>query len=110
MTQYLISVWHADDSVEPVFASEEDMQKAFGQVGAFKGGVFLVAIDAGLPVVPLSVDGTRHVMRKGRLMTCPGDVTLTIHAPIPTTGMTRADARALAATVQQVVAADVNGR
>lgn len=35
MTQYLISVWHADDSVEPVFASEEDMQKAFAQVGAF---------------------------------------------------------------------------
>ena len=33
---------------------------------------------------PISVAGSRHVMRKGRLMTCPGEVELTIHEPIPT--------------------------
>ncbi len=71
-----------------------------GAMLPFKGGVFLMAIDSELPVVPLSISGTRHVMLKGRLMTCPGDVTLTIHEPIPTTGMTRADARGLAAAVK----------
>ena len=39
-----------------------------GTVGRFKKGPFLVAIDAGLPVVPVSVAGSRHVMKKGRLM------------------------------------------
>ena len=47
-----------------------------GRVGPFKGGSFLLAIEAGLPIVPISVDGSRHVMRKGRLMTCPGHVRL----------------------------------
>ena len=75
-----------------------------GRVARFKGGVFLLAIESGLPVVPISLGGSRHVMLKGRLMTCPGDVTITVHEPIATTGLTREDARGLAARVQAVVA------
>jgi 1-acyl-sn-glycerol-3-phosphate acyltransferase len=78
-----------------------------GRVGRFKGGVFLLAIDSGLPVVPVSVSGSRHVMMKGRLMTCPGHVSVTIHPAIETTGMTRADARALAERVRGIVASGV---
>ena len=79
-----------------------------GRVGRFKGGVFLLAIESQLPVVPISVSGTRHVMLKGRLMTSPGDVTITVNDPIATTGMTREDARALAARVQAIVAGAVS--
>jgi 1-acyl-sn-glycerol-3-phosphate acyltransferase len=78
-----------------------------GVVGRFKGGVFLLAIDSDLPVVPVSVSGSRHVMLKGRLMTCPGHVRVTVHPAIETAGLTRADARALAARVRDVVAGDV---
>ena len=85
----------------------EGTRSVDGTLSPFKGGVFLMAIDSGLPVVPLSVSGTRHVMLRGRLMTCPGDVTLTIHPPVPTAGLTRADARALSARVQAIVAGDV---
>jgi 1-acyl-sn-glycerol-3-phosphate acyltransferase len=60
-----------------------------GVVQRFKKGPFLVAIDAGLPIVPVSIAGSRHVMKKGRLMVCPGEVELTIHEPIPTTGRGR---------------------
>ena len=67
----------------------EGTRSVDGSVARFKGGTFLVAIDAGLPVVPVSIAGSRHVMRKGRLMTCPGHVTLTIHEPIPTAGVGR---------------------
>lgn len=77
-----------------------------GQVAPFKGGLFLLAIDSGLPIVPVSVARSRHVMLKGRLMTCPGDVTLTIHEPIPTSHLSRGDARALAEQVRAIVAAD----
>jgi 1-acyl-sn-glycerol-3-phosphate acyltransferase len=78
-----------------------------GAVARFKGGTFLVAIDAGLPVVPVSIEGSRHIMLKGRLMTCPGEVAITIHDPIPTTGVGREGARELAEAVRGVVSADV---
>jgi 1-acyl-sn-glycerol-3-phosphate acyltransferase len=38
-----------------------------GRVARFKGGSFYVALEAGLPIVPVSVVGSRHVMLKGRL-------------------------------------------
>jgi 1-acyl-sn-glycerol-3-phosphate acyltransferase len=78
-----------------------------GRVARFKGGVFLLAIESGLPIVPISVSGSRHVMLKGRLMTCPGTVDVTFHDPIPTAGLTREDARALAGRVHDIVAGPV---
>jgi 1-acyl-sn-glycerol-3-phosphate acyltransferase len=74
-----------------------------GNVGRFKGGIFLMAIETRLPIVPVTIEGSRHVMRKGRLTVCPGEVTLTVHDPIPTDGLTREDARALAERVRSVV-------
>lgn len=74
-----------------------------GRVGPFKRGLFLMAIEAGLPVVPVSVAGSRHVMLKGRLMTCPGDVDVVVHEPIQTRGMGRARARSLADRARDIV-------
>ena len=85
----------------------EGTRSTDGSVARFKGGMFLVAIDAGLPIVPVSIAGSRHVMLKGRLMTCPGDVTITVHEPIPTAGIGREGARALAERVRSVIVPDV---
>ncbi len=78
-----------------------------GRVGPFKGGPFLLAIEAGLPVVPVSISGSRHVMLKGRLMACPGTVDLVVHEPVATAGLTREDARRLAGEVRRIVAGAV---
>jgi 1-acyl-sn-glycerol-3-phosphate acyltransferase len=83
----------------------EGTRSTDGTVGRFKGGVFLVAIESQLPIVPVSVSGSRHVMLKGRLMTCPGHVVLTIHAPIETKGMGREHARELASRTREIVRA-----
>jgi 1-acyl-sn-glycerol-3-phosphate acyltransferase len=88
----------------------EGTRSATGQVGAFKGGSLYPAVQAGLSIVPLSVAGTRHVMRKGRLMTCPGEVELTIHDPIPTAAAAEPnirEVRALAARVRAIIAPPV---
>jgi 1-acyl-sn-glycerol-3-phosphate acyltransferase len=77
-----------------------------GRVKKFKGGVFLLAIENGWPVVPLSLVGTRDVMPAGRLMTCPATVRLVVHDPITTKGLERDDARGLAERVRSVVAAE----
>ena len=84
----------------------EGTRSADGAVGRFKKGPFLVAIDAGLPVVPVSLAGSRHVMKKGRLMVCPGQVELTVHEPIPTAGVSRESVREFAGRVRDIVRAD----
>jgi len=84
-----------------------------GRVGRFKGGSFLLAIQAGLPIVPIAVIGTRQVMPKGRLRTEPADVTLVVHDPIFPPAIeapTPRDAKALADQVHAIVAAAVEQR
>ena len=84
----------------------EGTRSADGRVALFKGGSFYLAMQAGLPIVPLSIVGSRHVMRKGQLTTRPGRVTLIVHDPIataanpdPATG----DVRELARRVRDIV-------
>ncbi len=88
----------------------EGTRSSDGRVGRFKAGLFLLAVEAGLPVVPVSVVGSRHVMLKGRLMTCPRRVELIVHDPITTRGLSRADVRDLAGRVREVIAATVAQR
>jgi len=75
-------------------------------VGRFKRGSFYLALEAGIPVVPLSVIGSRHVMLKGRLATYPGQVRLVVHDPIDTSALAGTDPRAFGERVRQVIAPD----
>jgi 1-acyl-sn-glycerol-3-phosphate acyltransferase len=75
-----------------------------GRVGRFKRGSFYLALEAGLPVVPLSVVGSRHVMLKGRLATYPGRVRLVVHAPIDTSALAGTDPRTFGERVRHVIA------
>jgi 1-acyl-sn-glycerol-3-phosphate acyltransferase len=77
-----------------------------GHVGRFKRGSVYLALDGGLPVVPLSVIGSRHVMLKGRLATYPGRVQLVVHDPIDTTGLAGTDPRAFADRIRQIIIPD----
>lgn len=84
----------------------EGTRSVDGRVGRFRAGSFLLALEAGLPIVPISVSGSRHVMRKGRLMTCPGDVALTVHQvvhPAPLGAPTVKDARELAERTRAII-------
>ncbi len=84
----------------------EGTRSADGRLGPFKAGSFHLALQAGLPIVPISIIGSRHVMRKGGMTTCPGEVLLVVHEPMiidqavsPATG----DVRSLAARVREVI-------
>ena len=88
----------------------EGTRSATGYLGPFKGGSLYPAVQAGLPIVPISIAGSRHVMRKGRLMTCPGEVDLTIHEPIATVAAEEPnirEVRALATRVRAIIQPDV---
>ena len=84
-----------------------------GRAARFKAGSFLLAMQAGLPVVPLAIIGTRAVMPKGRLRTEPGHVTLVIHDPIQPSALeppSVQDAKAFADRVHAIVEATVDSR
>jgi 1-acyl-sn-glycerol-3-phosphate acyltransferase len=82
----------------------EGTRSTDGSVGRFKGGSFVIALQAGLPVVPISVIGSRHVMFRGELMVRPGRVQVIVHEPIETTNVPREAAREFASSVRDVVA------
>jgi 1-acyl-sn-glycerol-3-phosphate acyltransferase len=77
-----------------------------GMLGKFKGGSIMLAMQAGLPLVPISVIGSRHVMKKGELTTRPGHVTLIVHDPIELAADAEPnvhEVRALADRVREVI-------
>jgi 1-acyl-sn-glycerol-3-phosphate acyltransferase len=54
-----------------------------GAIGQFRKGAAILAIDAGVPVVPAYVDGMYEVMPRFRRFPRPGHVTVTFGAPMP---------------------------
>jgi 1-acyl-sn-glycerol-3-phosphate acyltransferase len=60
-----------------------------GRIRPFKKGGFVLAVDAGVPIVPIIIRGTRLIMAKGNLRIRPGEVLLDIKKPISTAGYTR---------------------
>jgi 1-acyl-sn-glycerol-3-phosphate acyltransferase len=82
----------------------EGTRSTDGTVARFKGGPFVIALQAGLPVVPITLVGSRHVMFRGEVTVRPGRVTLIVHDPIETAGVPRDHARDFAASVRAIVA------
>ena len=56
-----------------------------GRLLPFKKGAFMMAIDAGVPVVPVTISGATKIMPKGQVKVFPSTVRITIHEPISTT-------------------------
>jgi 1-acyl-sn-glycerol-3-phosphate acyltransferase len=75
-----------------------------GKVHNFKKGGVTLAIRAGLPIVPMSISGTRKFLPKGYLVIRPrGRVKLHLAPPIETKGMTLDDRDALNERVRGIV-------
>lgn len=69
-----------------LMAFPEGTRSADGQLKEFKKGVFFMALEAGVPVVPIAVNDTRLVMPKIGALVFPGRVSIEILPPISTAG------------------------
>ena len=67
-------------------AFPEGTRSADGRLQPFKKGVFIMALKAGAPIVPISISGSHRVMPKGKWIIRRGTVRITVHEPIPTAG------------------------
>jgi 1-acyl-sn-glycerol-3-phosphate acyltransferase len=56
---------------------------ATGAIGEFRKGAAVLAMDVGVPIVPVYVDGMFEVMPRFRRVPRPGAVTVTFGAPMP---------------------------
>lgn len=83
----------------------EGTRSRSGQLLNFKKGAFRVAIDQQMPVLPMTVVGTRDVMPADSIRIRPGTVRLRIHPPIATAGMSVKDLGQLRDGVRDVIAA-----
>jgi 1-acyl-sn-glycerol-3-phosphate acyltransferase len=74
-----------------------------GNIRPFKKGGFVMAIDSGVPIVPVVITGTRAIMPKGKFRVYPGHVRMVIHQPIGTSTYTRETKEALMESVRRVI-------
>ena len=89
----------------PLVVFPEGGRSATGQLQAFMGGAFYVAIRAQVPVVPMAIVGTYELLPMNSFHILPGEVVLAIGEPIPTTGLRVRDMDKLSAQVRQAIAA-----
>ena len=75
-----------------------------GVMKPFKKGAFTMAIDAQLPILPLSIHGTYEAAAPGKPWFHGGPVTAIVDPPIPTEGMKKTDADALRDRVREIIA------
>jgi 1-acyl-sn-glycerol-3-phosphate acyltransferase len=66
-----------------VFFPEGTFQDERG-IRPFRNGAFAVAFRGDMPVVPVAISGTRHMLSATRRLPRPGRLTVTIHPPFQT--------------------------
>ena len=80
-----------------VFA--EGTRSRDGRLLPFKKGAFVMALQAGVPVQPVLVHGSRDILPPGALFPRPGRILISFLDPVPTADMTFEDRHQLLSTV-----------
>ncbi|MCG8550154.1 MAG: 1-acyl-sn-glycerol-3-phosphate acyltransferase, partial [Desulfobacterales bacterium] len=60
----------------------EGTRSADGRLKTFKTGAFKMALDLGIPILPITVRRTRHILPPGTMDLYPGTAEIFIHPPI----------------------------
>jgi 1-acyl-sn-glycerol-3-phosphate acyltransferase len=72
------------------FVFPEGTRSRTGELLPFRKGAFVMAIRAGVPIVPVAISGARDAMKKGSPIIRPATVRLRVGAPIETRGLDEA--------------------
>jgi 1-acyl-sn-glycerol-3-phosphate acyltransferase len=74
-----------------------------GHLLPFKKGVFVMALRAQAPIVPVLVRGARNCLPKGSWMILPGEITAQVLRPVQTAGLSYAERDRLIDTVHTIM-------
>jgi 1-acyl-sn-glycerol-3-phosphate acyltransferase len=78
-----------------------------GRLGRFKKGSFAMAIEAGIPIVPVACSGAHRIMKKNSLIIRPGKVKVRFAKPVDASAYTIEQRDELAQRVHDAVAAEL---
>jgi 1-acyl-sn-glycerol-3-phosphate acyltransferase len=79
-----------------------------GEFLPFKKGAFYMAVQAGVPIVPVAIKNTDVLMGKGTGHSKPGTIEMVILRPVPTVGLSSdEDIKALVDLVHSMIAKDL---
>lgn len=92
----------------PVLFFPEGTRSDDGSLRAFKKGAFVIAVKAGVPIVPVSVSGSGEVLPKGSIRIRQGRIVIRYGPEIPVAGFTIETKDALIAKVRDAVAAGLD--
>ncbi|MGD9098691.1 MAG: lysophospholipid acyltransferase family protein [Desulfobacterales bacterium] len=67
-----------------VMCFAEGTRSPNGRIGHFKKGGFAAALDNGMPILPVTINGSRHVLPKGSAVFQSGTIELVVGQPIET--------------------------
>jgi 1-acyl-sn-glycerol-3-phosphate acyltransferase len=73
-----------------------------GRLGKFKKGAYQIAIDLKLPIVPVTINGSYHVMPKGFYFMHPHKMELMIHKPVSTESLISNNIRDVALNISSL--------
>jgi 1-acyl-sn-glycerol-3-phosphate acyltransferase len=96
---------HALDGCLPVMLFPEGTRSRTGEVERFKDGAFELAVERGVPILPVAIAGTARCMRKGAFRLCRGKAVARILPPIDTRALAEADVPRIRDLTRDVVAA-----
>jgi putative phosphoserine phosphatase/1-acylglycerol-3-phosphate O-acyltransferase len=85
-----------------VVMAPEGTRSTTPQVGPLKKGAFHMAMQAGVPIVPVVVRNAGELMWRNAKTTQSGTLQIVVHAPIETTGWRREDLTDRVAAVRQL--------
>lgn len=90
------------DSVSVIIFPEGTRSRT-NNVQPFKKGGFFLAVDSGVPIIPIIIHGTGRIMPKKQMLIKPGNVTLEILKPIESSDYTRKTKDDLIKKVRHVI-------
>ena len=85
----------------------EGTRSESGELQEFKDGAFRLAVDAGVPIIPLAVHGTKTALRKHDWRYGRARAEVRILEPVSTEGLTKRDVPALRDRVRDRIATEL---
>ncbi|RMD52073.1 MAG: 1-acyl-sn-glycerol-3-phosphate acyltransferase [Nitrospirae bacterium] len=79
-----------------------------GSVGEFKKGAFLLATKTSTPILPISIDGSYKILKKGGFICHPQRVILKIHRPIDVENLSLEEKKRLPEMVREIIVRDLS--
>lgn len=86
----------------------EGTRSANAELGSFKSGGFHLAIQAGVPILPVSISGSRHITPRDSLRIEKGEILVRYGEPIPTAGLGPDDREELKRRVREAIEAGID--